>query len=105
MLLGFIILTIIFFSIKGAYVKRKGQAPKGIQSVFEPVIKFLVDEVAKPNIGPKYEKFMPYLLSVFFFILINNLLGLVPFLGGINSSGNISFTLVLSYVFFVINKS
>ncbi len=96
MLLGFIILTIIFFSIKGAYVKRKGQAPKGIQSVFEPVIKFLVDEVAKPNIGPKYEKFMPYLLSVFFFILINNLLGLVPFLGGINSSGNISFTLVLA---------
>ncbi|QQR98994.1 MAG: F0F1 ATP synthase subunit A [Sphingobacteriales bacterium] len=44
----------------------------------------------------KYEKFLPYLLSVFFFILINNLLGLVPFLGGINSSGNISFTLVLA---------
>lgn len=96
MILGFLILTIIFYSIKAAYTKRKGQAPKGLQSFFEPIIVFLVDEVAKPNIGPKYEKFLPYLLSVFFFILINNLLGLVPFLGGINSSGNISFTFVLA---------
>jgi F-type H+-transporting ATPase subunit a len=96
MMIAFIILTIIFYSIKGAYAKRKGQAPKGLQSFFEPIIVFLVNEVAKPNIGPKYEKFLPYLLSVFFFILINNLLGLVPFLGGINSSGNISFTLVLA---------
>ncbi len=96
MLLGFTILTIIFFSLKSAYEKRKGQAPKGLQGLLEPVIQFLVDEVAKPNLGAKYEKFLPYLVCVFFFILINNLLGLVPFIGAINSSGNISFTLVLA---------
>ena len=96
MLLGFFILTIIFFIIKATYVKRAGQAPTGIQSFFEPIIQFLIDEVAKPNLGAKYEKFLPYLICVFFFILINNLLGLVPFIGGINSSGNISFTLVLA---------
>lgn len=96
MLLGFIILSIIFFTIKSAYVKRQGQAPKGIQAFFEPIIVFLIDDIAKPNLGDKYEKYLPYLLCVFFFILINNLLGLVPFLGSINSSGNISFTMVLA---------
>ncbi len=96
MLLGFIILTILFFLIKNAYIKRTGMAPKGIQAVFEPIFTFLIDEVAKPNLGVKYEKFLPYLICVFFFILINNLLGLVPFIGGINSSGNFSFTLVLA---------
>jgi len=96
MLLGFTIMTIILFIIKNAYIKRKNQAPKGIQSFFEPIIAFLIDDVAKPNIGPKYEKYLPYLVCVFFFILINNLLGLVPFLGSINSSGNISFTMALA---------
>ncbi len=96
MLLGFLILTVIFFVIKVSYVKNVGKAPKGIQSFFEPIIQFLIDEVAKPNLGTQYEKFLPYLICVFFFILINNLLGLVPFIGGINSSGNISFTLVLA---------
>jgi F-type H+-transporting ATPase subunit a len=96
MLLGFLILTIIFFVIKNAYIKNAGKAPKGIQSFFEPIIQFLTDEVAKPNLGNQYEKFLPYLICVFFFILINNLLGLIPFIGGINSSGNISFTLVLA---------
>lgn len=104
MLLGFIILAVVFYTIKSSYEKRKGQAPKGVQSLFEPIIEFLVNEVAKPNIGSKYEKFLPYLLSVFFFILVNNLLGLVPFLGGINSSGNISFTMVLAMCsLFIIN--
>jgi F-type H+-transporting ATPase subunit a len=96
MLLGFLILTVIFFVIKNAYIKNAGKAPKGIQSFFEPIIQFLTDEVAKPNLGAQYEKYLPYLICVFFFILINNLLGLIPFIGGINSSGNISFTLVLA---------
>lgn len=104
MLLGFIILTIIFFVIKAAYVKNVGKAPSGIQSFFEPIIQFLIDEVAKPNLGSQYEKFLPYLICVFFFILINNLLGLVPFIGGVNSSGNISFTLALAMcTLFLIN--
>lgn len=104
MLLGFIILTVLMFTVKRAYDKRPGQAPKGLQGFMEPFFEFLVTEIAKPNIGNKYEKFLPYLISVFFFILINNLLGLIPFLGGINSSGNISFTLVLSvFTLLIIN--
>lgn len=96
-LIGFFILTILIFVVKSAYTKRQGQAPKGLQAFLEPIIVFIIDDVAKPNIGPKYEKYLPYLLCVFFFILINNLLGLVPFLGGINSSGNISFTMSLAF--------
>jgi len=104
MLLGFIILTIVFFLVKKAYDKRPGQAPSGLQSFMEPFFEFLINEVAKPNLGSQYEKFLPYLICVFFFILINNLLGLVPFIGSINSSGNISFTLVLAFCsLFLIN--
>jgi F-type H+-transporting ATPase subunit a len=104
MLTGFIILTVLFFSMKSAYGKRKGQAPKGVQAVLEPVVSFVVTDVIKQNIGRRYEEFVPFLLSVFFFILINNLLGLVPFLGGINSSGNISFTMVMALCsLFIIN--
>lgn len=102
MLLGFVILTALFMSLKNAYVKRKGQAPKGLQSFMEPVIQFIADEVVRPVLGPQTDKFLPYLISVFFFILINNLLGLIPFIGGINSSGNISFTLVLAFCSFLL---
>ena len=98
MLIGFVILTILFFVIKSSYEKRKGQAPKGIQSFLEPIITFIIDDIAKPNLGSKYEKFLPYLICVFFFILINNLLGLIPFIGGVNTSGNISFTLALAFI-------
>ena len=102
-LLGFIILTIILLSVKNAYVKNGNKSPKGIQSALEPIIQYLVDDVIKQNIGPKYEKFVPFLLSVFFFILINNLLGLVPFFpGGANVSGNIAFTFALALIAFVI---
>lgn len=96
MLLGFLILTVVFFAVKKAYDKRPRQAPRGLQGFIEPFIVFLVEEIAEPNIGKQYPKYLPYLVTVFFFILINNLLGLIPFLGSINSSGNISFTLVLS---------
>jgi F-type H+-transporting ATPase subunit a len=64
------------------------------------VITFVRDEVAKPNLGTKYEKYLPYLLTVFFFILINNLFGLIP--GTANVTGNIAFTLVLGLISFVV---
>jgi len=68
-----------------------------LQSFVEPLIIFVRDDVAKTSIGPKYEKFMPYLLTVFFFIFINNLLGLVPiFPGGANLTGNIAICAVLA---------
>ena len=92
-----------FLSVAGAYKKNPNQAPKGLQSFVEPLIIFIRDEVAKPSIGAKYEKFVPYLLTVFFLILFNNLLGLIPILpGGANLSGNIAFTMVLAVVTFVI---
>jgi F-type H+-transporting ATPase subunit a len=84
---------------------KKGQgvstAPKGWQNAIEPVIAFVRDEVAKPNLGKNYQKYLPYLLTVFFFILINNIFGLVP--GSANVTGNIAFTVILGVIsFFVI---
>ena len=88
----------IFISIAKTYKQRAGMAPKGFQSLMEPVILFVRDEVARNNIGEKkYRKFMPYLLTLFFFILLNNLMGLVPiFPGKANVTGNIAVTLTLA---------
>jgi F-type H+-transporting ATPase subunit a len=83
---------------------KKGQgvisAPKGSQSLIEPVITFVRDEVAKPNLGSSYEKYLPFLLTIFFFILINNIIGLIP--GSANVSGNIAFTAVLGIISFIV---
>ncbi|GAB3202822.1 F-type H+-transporting ATPase subunit a [Pontibacter aydingkolensis] len=84
----------VFFGIAASYKKNQGKAPRGMQSFFEPIIIFIRDEIAKANIGPKYERYMPYLLTIFFFIWFNNLLGLMP--GGANLTGNIAVTLVLA---------
>ncbi|HKC67494.1 MAG TPA: F0F1 ATP synthase subunit A [Bacteroidia bacterium] len=93
----------VFLSVAKAYKNRTGQAPKGLQSFVEPLIMFVRDDVAKPSIGAKYEKFMPYLLTVFFFIFINNLLGLIPiFPGGANLTGNIAVCAVLACLTLVI---
>lgn len=103
MWLGMILLLIIFGSVSVAYTKRKGRAPKGLQSFMEPVILFVRDDVAIPNIGVKYGRYMPLLLTIFFFILINNLLGLVPFFpGAYNLTGNISVTLTLSFIILIV---
>ncbi|MCL4168097.1 UNVERIFIED_CONTAM: hypothetical protein GTU68_037845 [Idotea baltica] len=97
--LSAIILIAIFLAVGKGYEKNRGKAPSGIQSFFEPVILTIKDEVVKPNIGPKYEKYLPYMLTLFFFILINNLIGLTP--GAANLSGNISVTLTLAIFTFV----
>jgi F-type H+-transporting ATPase subunit a len=97
--LSILIILAIFLSIASSYKKRVGKAPKGLQSFFEPIIVFVRDEIAKPNIGYKYERYMPLLLTFFFFILVNNLMGLVPFFpGGANVTGNISVTFVLATI-------
>lgn len=99
-----IVLLLIFLNIAKTAKRRVNKAPAGMQSLFEPVILFVRDDVAKPAIGEKkYERFMPFLLTVFFFILINNLLGLVPiFPFGSNVTGNIAVTMVLAlFTFFV----
>lgn len=102
-LIGFLVLAIVLIGVARAYAKDNTKAPKGMQSALEPIINYLVDDVIKLNIGPKYEKFVPFLLSVFFFILINNLIGLIPFFpGSANASGNIAFTFVLAIIAFII---
>ena len=104
LLITVVLLLLIFLSVARAY-KKQGvtSAPKGFQSFMEPIILFVRDDVAKPNIGHKYEKYMPFLLTVFFLIWINNILGLVPFFpGGANVSGNIAFTMTLAVVTFIL---
>lgn len=101
-LISAILLIWIMSSIAGKY--RSGQgvktAPSGFQNAVEPVVTFIRDEVAKNNLGNKYEKYMPFLLTVFFFILINNLLGLIP--GTANVTGNIAFTAALGILSFIV---
>lgn len=98
-----IVLLLIFISVANGYKKRGIGAPKGLQSWLEPIILFVRDDIARPNLGDQYQRFMPYLLTVFFFIWINNVLGLVPFFpGGANVTGNIAVTMVLALVTFVI---
>ncbi len=92
----------VFMSVANGYKKNEGKAPKGIQSFFEPIIIFIKDEVVKPNIGKGYEKYLPYLLTLFFFILFGNLLGLLP--GAANLTGNIAVTAVLAVFTFIITN-
>ncbi len=98
-----IVLFIMAFAAVRKTKQNKGGAPSGIQNLLEPVIIFIRDEIAKPSIGPHYKKFMPPLLTLFFFILLNNLLGLIPiFPFGANVTGNISVTMVLAlFTFFI----
>jgi F-type H+-transporting ATPase subunit a len=107
MLAAAILGLILFLSLSRSYRKTGISHPKGIQSFLEPLILFVRDDIAIPNIGPhKYEKYMPYLLSVFFFILINNLMGLIPVPPpfGANVTGNIAVTFVLATCTFVITQ-
>ena len=98
------LLLIIFISIAKSYRKNEGKAPKGLQSLLEPIIIFVRDDIAKAAIGEKkYEKYLPYLLTVFFFIFFNNLMGLIPiFPFGANVTGNIAVTGILALFTFII---
>jgi F-type H+-transporting ATPase subunit a len=104
MMVASLILIWLFVSMARSYARQGVAAPGGLQGFLEPVVLFVRDDIALPNIGEhKYEKFMPYLLTVFFFILINNLMGLIPIVpGGANVTGNIAVTLVLAlFTFFI----
>ncbi len=98
MLFSMFLMLWMFIKVAKMATKNRGKAPSGLQSWIEPLVVFVRDDVAKPSIGEKrYEKFMPFLLTVFFFIWINNLLGLIPiFPGGANLTGSISVALVLA---------
>ena len=78
------------------------EAPKGVAAVLEPIVEMINDEVIKESVGKDYKRYAPYLLTVFFFILINNLMGIIPiFPGGANVTGNIAVTFVLALCTFV----
>lgn len=103
MFISMILLLLIFIGIARAYKKREGKAPNGMQSFLEPVILFIRDDIAKPQLGYRYAAFMPYLLTIFFFVWINNLMGLIPFCpGGANFTGNIAVTLMLALCTFIL---
>ena len=102
MILALTLLVLLMTGIAKKYKKGYGvtSAPKGWQNVLEPVITFVRDDVAKPNLGKKWEKYLPYLLTVFFFILINSLFGLLP--GSANVTGNTAFTAVLGIISLIV---
>jgi F-type H+-transporting ATPase subunit a len=102
LLINATLLLLVFISVARSYKSNHGKAPRGIQSFIEPVVIFVRDEVIKPNIGPKYEKYLPYLLTLFFFVLFGNLLGLLP--GAGNMTGNIAVTCVLAVLTFLITN-
>lgn len=97
------LLLIVLSSVAKTYKRNAGKAPRGLQSFIEPIVLFVKDEIVKPNIGPKYERYLPYLLTLFFFILFGNLLGLLP--GAANLTGNIAVTLTLALFTFIITNA
>ena len=105
LLISCTLLVIIFLLVAKGYRDRGEKAPKGLQALIEPLIIYVRDDIAKPNIGKDYEKYFPYLLTVFFFMFFNNLLGLIPFFPfGANITGNIAVTAVLAlFTFFITN--
>lgn len=102
LLINATLLLLVFMAVARGYNRNKDKAPSGIQSFLEPVILFIRDEVVKPNIGPRYERFLPYMLTLFFFILFGNLLGLLP--GAGNLTGNIAVTGALAVLTFIITN-
>lgn len=94
----------LFVSVGRRYSTERPRAPRGVQGLLEPVILFVRDDIAVPSIGKeKAVRFMPFLLTLFFFILLTNLLGLVPiFPGGANVTGNITVTMVLALFTFLV---
>ncbi len=105
MFLSVLVLFLLFMTLARSYKKNK-MAPKGLAGFLEPLVIFVRDDIALPNIGEKkHAKFMPYLLTIFFFIWINNLIGLIPFFPfSSNLTGNIYFTFVLAFITFIITN-
>jgi len=106
MFLAVVILLIVFLRLARSYKKSGVSAPKGLQGFLEPLIVFVEEDIAIPNIGEEnYARYMPYLLTVFFFIFIHNLMGLIPFFPfGANVTGNIAVTMVLALFTLVITN-
>ena len=99
------ILIFLFVGMAGFY-KKGNQVPKGIYSALEPLVLMVKEDIAIPNIGEeKHAKFLPYLLTVFFFIWLNNILGLIPFFpGSANLTGNVALTFLLAFITMILTN-
>ena len=106
LLLSAIIILWLFLSVARFYKRQEThRSPKGVAAFMEPIIVFVRDEIAKENIGPHYKRFVPLLLTFFFFIWINNVMGLIPlFPGGANVTGNIAVTMVLAIIVMIVTN-
>lgn len=99
------LLLFIFLSIAKKYKENPRSKPTGMQAFLEPLIVALHDDIIKPSVGKNYKKFSAYLLTAFFFIFLNNILGIIPiFPGGANLTGNIAVTLVLATLTFILTN-
>lgn len=96
------LMIFIFVSVAKQYKGEKVGAPRGLASWMEPLILYVRDDIAKTNIGHGYQRFMPFLLTIFFFIWIGNLLGLIPFISNPNMTGNISVTITLAVITLIV---
>jgi F-type H+-transporting ATPase subunit a len=105
MLLSVVLILLIMIPAGSSY-KKNGGIPKGIAGFIEPLVLFVRDDIARPNIGEeRYRKFLPYLLTVFFFIWLNNLIGLIPiFPFSSNLTGNIAVTFTLAFMTLLITN-
>ena len=105
-IIAVLLLLLIVFVAKAGYKKRPNQAPKGLQSLVELLVVFVRDSIAKPMIGEeKHRKYLPYLLTLFFFIFFCNILGLIPFFpAGANITGNLAVTATLAVITFLITN-
>ena len=99
-----IIMLWLFLAVAAAYRRRAGMEPRGVQNFIEPLIEFVRDDIVEPTLGPKSEKYLPYILTVFFFIWIGNMLGQLPFIANPNLTGNISLTLGLALITFILTN-
>jgi len=94
------LLMFVMFS-RMAKKYKKGSMPKGMGRFLEPIVLYIRDDIARPNIGNKhYKRYMPYLLTVFFFVWIINLLGLTPL--GVNVTNNIAVTFALALITYLL---
>ncbi len=105
MLMSILVICLVFFTVAHSYKNNKS-APKGLTGFMEPLITFVRDDIAIPNIGhKKAERYTPYLLTLFFFIWINNIIGLIPFFPfSSNLTGNIFFTCVMAVFTFIVTS-
>jgi F-type H+-transporting ATPase subunit a len=104
MFLSMFVIFLLFTAAARSYRRSETNMPGGAARFLEPIVIFIRDEIAIPNIGEhKYKRYMPFLLTLFFFIWVNNIFGLIPFFPfSSNLSGNIAFTMALAVLTFCI---